>query len=88
MNWPQKLQGSTQLTAWLNRLLEAAKSCELRSSPSVAIERKPAGTQAHALGAGLGGGTYHAFKLCRNGQQITVHIDSQEDPATVEDDDV
>lgn len=87
MNWPERLLGIKRSSAWLNRLLAAAKASEIHSTPTVKVTRTPRGTLLEATGLG-GGGTYHEFKLCRNGQTVTIHIDSQEDPATLEDDEV
>ena len=75
------------LTSWLDRVWRKVNSNTLLPGPGYRITRTPDGTRLNitAGGGGGGGGTYHEFKLCRNGTQITVSIDSEEDPATTPD---
>lgn len=86
MRTPPRLNITNGLTSWLDRLWRRINSDRIIPGPGYRITRTPDGTRLHLLGGGGGGGgTHHEFKLCRNGQQITVNIDSQEDPATIPD---
>ena len=88
MNFPQKLGGGSAIQNWLNRLLEAVKSSEVVNSRDILVERTPNGTKLaiRPQSGGGSGGTYHAIKLCRNGQEVTINFDTQEDPSTTPDD--
>ena len=89
MNFPQRLSGGKALYEWLNRLLRSVQSDRIVNSATVIVEsRTPTGTKLRAVIDGGASGQYREFKLCRNGQQITVEIDSKQDPATVDDDEV
>lgn len=86
INWPTKLGGSKTLFAWLNRFLAAAKGAQVVSSSTVIVEEQSErGTKLRVVLPSDGGGRY-PFKLCRNGQQITVRLNSNVDPATTPDD--
>ena len=83
IKWPTKLTGASPFTRWINQFLAASKSAELVEGPDYTVQRKPTGTQLRfKTGGAESGGTYKTFKLCRNGQSITVEIDSKQDPAT------
>lgn len=85
IKWPTKLAGTSAKQRWLNLLLSAVKSAEIVEGKDYRLQRTPRGTQiVFDAGSGGGGGTYKTFKLCRNGQSITVEIDSKQDPTTVE----
>lgn len=87
MRAPPRLNISNGLTSWLDRLWRRVVADTIIPGPGYRVTRTPDGTRLNITpgGAGGGGGTYHEFKLCRNGQQITVNINSEEDPATIPD---
>lgn len=86
MKQAPRLNITNGLTSWLDRVWRKINSNTLLPSSDYRLTVTPDGTRIHILrGGGGGGGTYHDFILCRNGTQITVSIDSEQDPATVPD---
>ena len=83
IKWPTKLAGINSKQRWLNLLLSAVKSAEIVEGKDYRLQRTPRGTQIVFESGSAGGGSYKTFKLCRNGQSITVEIDSKQDPTTV-----
>ncbi len=85
IKWPTKLAGSSAITRWLNLFLAASKSSELVDGPDYWVQRKPTGTQIRFRPGGPGGATgeYFTYRICRNGTQIDVELDSKQDPTTL-----
>lgn len=56
MNWPSPLTGSNPLVSWLNRLLAAARSCELKPGVGYKLKKTPQGTVLDIEAKSGGGG--------------------------------
>lgn len=84
IKWPTKLAGSGALTRWLNLFLRASQASEIVEGSDYRLQRTTKGTIIKFKTGSGGGGDYKTFKLCRNGQSITVRIDSLDDPTTAE----
>jgi hypothetical protein len=87
MREPARLQVTSSQKSWLDRLWRRVNSLRLLPGRGYRLTRTPDGTRLDIDGGkgGGGGGNYHDFILCRNGTQITVSIDSEQDPATTPD---
>ncbi len=87
MREPNRLDVTSSLRSWLDRLWRRVNSQRILPGPGYTLTSTPDGTRLQIKGGGGGsnGGNYHDFLLCRNGTQITVSIDSEQDPATTPD---
>lgn len=87
MKSPPRLNPTGSQKSWLDREQLARKAQKILPGRGYKVRATPDGTFLDIAPppAPGGSGTYHDFKVCRNGQQITVSIDSEQDPATIPD---
>jgi hypothetical protein len=87
MKPPARINPTSPQKSWLDRVWRLVISQRLLSGRGYRVRSTPDGSFLDidaAKGSGASG-SYHDFILCRNGTQITVSIDSEQDPATTPD---